>query len=306
MKTRFALLFLSFFASIVYSQVPFAPAGAVWYYSYDNEFSSGYIRIVNLGDTLIDGKNCRILQKTQYGFSFPGNYDTLVMSNEYIYNDSDKVFYFRKGGFFTLYDFGATVGTSWKVVGNAITNNVDSGQVYVDSTGFEVINGDSLRVIYATHIAGSCIGWWNAKIIERIGCVNEYFFPDYVSCVVDANEGGALRCYSDNTFSLYNTGLKPSCDYILSIDGLDNKLFGLSVFPNPTSNFLKLQTKDNSPLPQGTLQIFNIQGALQMELAIPKHQNQLQLNLSHLPAGLYLGRIVSSTGEGGWFRFVKE
>ena len=32
----------------------------------------------------------------------------------------------------------------------------------------------------------------------------------------------------------------------------------------------------------------------------------LAINLSHLPAGLYLGRIVSSSGEGGGFRFVKE
>jgi hypothetical protein len=80
----------------------------------------------------------------------------------------------------------------------------------------------------------------------------------------------------------------------------------LQIYPNPTSHYLTLQTKDNNPLPQGKLQIINMQGALQMEQAIPKHQSQLQLNLSHLPAGLYLGRIVSSSGEGGGFRFVKE
>ncbi len=81
---------------------------------------------------------------------------------------------------------------------------------------------------------------------------------------------------------------------------------GYLVFPNPTTDYLSIQTKDNSPLPQGKLQIFNMQGALQMEHAIPKYQHQLQLNLSHLPAGLYLGRIISSSGEGGGFRFVKE
>ena len=80
----------------------------------------------------------------------------------------------------------------------------------------------------------------------------------------------------------------------------------LRFFPNPTTDYLTLQTKDNTSLPQGTLQIFNMQGALQMELAIPKHQSQVQLNLSHLPAGLYLGRIVGRNGDGGGFRFVKE
>jgi hypothetical protein len=80
----------------------------------------------------------------------------------------------------------------------------------------------------------------------------------------------------------------------------------LQIFPNPTTESLTLQTKDHSSLPEGRLQIFNMQGALQYEQSIPKYQNQLQLNLSHLPSGLYLGRILSSSGDGGGFRFVKE
>jgi hypothetical protein len=94
--------------------------------------------------------------------------------------------------------------------------------------------------------------------------------------------------------------------YNVGIQQLQLSNTELQIYPNPTTDYLTLQTKDNTPLPQGKLQIINMQGALQMEQAIPKHQNQLQLNLSHLPAGLYLGRIVGSNGERGGFRFVKE
>ena len=97
----------------------------------------------------------------------------------------------------------------------------------------------------------------------------------------------------------------PGC-HTVGIQQLQLSNTELQIFPNPTTDYITIQTKDSSPLPQGTLQIFNMQGALQMVQAIPKYQNQLQLNLSYLPTGLYVGRIVSSSGEGGGFRFVKE
>ena len=97
----------------------------------------------------------------------------------------------------------------------------------------------------------------------------------------------------------------PGCHTVV-IQKLQISKTELQIFPNPTTDYITIKTKDNSSLPKGTLQIFNMQGALQMEHAIPKHQNQLQLNLSYLPTGLYLGRIVGSSGEGGGFRFVKE
>ncbi len=84
---------------------------------------------------------------------------------------------------------------------------------------------------------------------------------------------------------------------------LITELFG---YPNPVTETFTLRTKNNTPLPQGTLQIFNLHGVLQQEIAMPAYQHQIQLNLSHLPAGLYMGRIVCSGGGGGVFKFVKE
>jgi hypothetical protein len=101
----------------------------------------------------------------------------------------------------------------------------------------------------------------------------------------------------------------PNCAdtlYHIGIETVEQGKQELFVYPNPTRDFLNIRTKNNTPLPQGSLQIFNLQGALQQEIAIPAYQHQIQLNLSHLPKGLYMGRIVSSDGGGGGFKFMKE
>jgi hypothetical protein len=101
----------------------------------------------------------------------------------------------------------------------------------------------------------------------------------------------------------------PNCAdtlYHIGIKTVEQGKQELFVYPNPTRDFLNIRTKDNTTMPQGTLQIYNLHGVLQQEIAIPAYQNQIQLNLSHLPAGLYMGRIASFGGGGGGFKFVKE
>jgi hypothetical protein len=101
----------------------------------------------------------------------------------------------------------------------------------------------------------------------------------------------------------------PNCAdtlYHIGIETIERGRQEVFVYPNPTRDQLHISTKDNTSLPQGTLLIFNMQGALQKEVAIPAYQNQMQVNLSHLPAGIYLGRIVSTSGDGGTFRIVKR
>lgn len=101
----------------------------------------------------------------------------------------------------------------------------------------------------------------------------------------------------------------PNCAdtlYHIGIETVEQGGQEVFVYPNPTRDYLNIRTKDNSLLPQGKLMIFNMQGALKQEITIPAYQHQIQLNLGHLPAGLYFGRIVTSAGDGGGFKFVKE
>jgi hypothetical protein len=101
----------------------------------------------------------------------------------------------------------------------------------------------------------------------------------------------------------------PNCAdtlYHIGIETVERGRQEVFVYPNPTADYLNIRTRDNSPLPQGTLLIFNIQGPLQKEIthtAIPKpNADQPQPSSCRI----YLGRIVSTSGDGGSFRIVKQ
>ncbi len=64
MKTLAALFFILFFTGYCKGQTnEFAPIGAKWWYGYQDFFTVGYFTIESIGDTLIEGKTCRILLK---------------------------------------------------------------------------------------------------------------------------------------------------------------------------------------------------------------------------------------------------
>ncbi|MBW6474798.1 MAG: T9SS type A sorting domain-containing protein, partial [Anaerolineaceae bacterium] len=95
--------------------------------------------------------------------------------------------------------------------------------------------------------------------------------------------------------------------WIICTDIIDHqkKLFTLKVFPNPAKETITLQTSDGNTLPQGILHIINTQGNSCMAIPLQPGQSSFDVNISQLPAGLYIGRVVTNSGEGGSFRFVK-
>jgi hypothetical protein len=146
------------------------------------------------------------------------------------------------------------------------------------------------------------------------------YYPDFEETTYNmrqASDGGYLIVGRSNITGKGGWFVKtdtmgcalPNCAdtlYHIGIETVERGRQEVYVYPNPTRDHLNIRTKDNTSLPQGTLLIFNMQGALQKEVAIPAYQNQMQVNLSHLPAGIYLGRIVSTGGDGGTFRIVKQ
>ena len=52
---------------VAYAQ-QWAPNDAVWYYGYQTYSLKGYTKVQVEGDTLLQGKNCKIISKTIYGY----------------------------------------------------------------------------------------------------------------------------------------------------------------------------------------------------------------------------------------------
>ncbi len=273
MKQLAILLCFFLIWQVAFSQTNnFAPVGAKWWYS-SQEFSPTItpLTIESIGDTMIDGKVCRILA-----------YDPMPNSasfNEqlYVYYEGGRVYqYFSsEEAFFLLYDFTLSVGEGyWCHVLNTISGNLDS--LYIQVTNIELIsiNGLELKQQYID-MEGQYD--WLGVNIEHIG--NTWMFiPIYG--IIDIVQG-PLRCYEDPEFGFYSTGETTTCDEILS--GNTNLTEQeIQAYPNPFIDHLSIKVPDAQDIV--SVQLRSINGVMMID-----NGNSLEIdNLTQLPNGPYV------------------
>ena len=262
-----------------------------WYYSYQEFGVYGYVKIESISDTMIKGKLCKILLKTRYIYNDIFDYfATTILGQEYIFNSNDTVYRYKYSKFYPLYIFNGSIGSEYEIAGNNMDNNCDSiGRLKIDSVGITYIHDDTLKWISVSPALNSTFGIYG-KIIEKIGPINNYMFPEYVNCIVDANEGGFLRCYFENQLLYFTSNITPSCNYIYTdINEISNCF--LSIYPNPADETIYMEFKNmNFDLKTLNIEIINTLG--QTELLdkwdiFYKDVNKKRIDLSHLNNGIY-------------------
>lgn len=285
----------------------FAPIGAEWYYSYDNVFTTGYIHIKAVKDTVIDGMECVKLEKREYGYSMdpwgigPGLYESRIRK-EYVASSENKVYLYRNQTFNLWFDFDAEVGNSWPVpppynVDDMISDT--AGFLTVEAKGTEVINGKELRYIdvidregsewgYGNYLYGQCP--YTVRIYERIGPFGCYLFPE-THWVADANEGGPFRCYEDEEIG-YVSVFPYNCDYINPEYQavVEQKNDRMEVFPNPAEESVGISMTSNTPF---VVKLYDSMGRMIRVLA--GKESFLSINLNGLPSGLYFLTCYAGT-----------
>jgi hypothetical protein len=229
----------------------FAPIGAKWYYRKSEGWhppNEGYVLLESIKDTTIQDLNCRVISKTYY---HSNGQNVSRLGFEYVHEKDGKVLYWRKGSFYTLYDFNAQPGDEWTVCGSYINENLcvndTLATIKVDSISLTKINNHVLRVLHTSSPNGN---WeYPDKIIERIGCLS-YLFPQPVICAFDIPyEAGPLRCYSDLMFGRfrpdYYSSLNYDCDRLVHYTGIQNQEYRFSVYPNPATNQITISNRQN-------------------------------------------------------------
>ncbi|GAB1419430.1 hypothetical protein MASR2M12_21950 [Bacteroidales bacterium] len=282
----------------LYAQSNWCPPGSVWYYGFDAEYFSGYIKIEYVGDTLIQSFPCKKLQKTMYSYDFVSQeLNSYIVGNEYTYADNDKVFYYRANHFFALFDFSAQPGDTWTVSGTKQYENCDStGIVKVDSIGTIQIDGVQHRYICVSPAETSSEwGWRSVKIIENIGPVErfannsyDFLFPvklSYCGMALDEHiEGGSFRCYSNASGFDYASGIVAECDFIPT--GAEEFHISdiVSILPNPFDRCTTIRFSKNYK--NGNVHVFNMEGRLVKQLKLTELENSL--DLSSYKSGIYM------------------
>lgn len=255
--------------------------GATWYYGSIGLTSEGYVKIENMGDTIIAGKLTDVLEKTAVYYDFPTQtYYTSMFGREFIYYENDIVYFHRNGQFHTLYNFNAQPGEKWLIPANDIC---ESDSVIVDSVTTVIINGFSLRRLFV-HTTSDQFFFSN-ELTEKIGA-SGYMLPE-PSCVPDLDEGGGLRCFQDSGF-YYNIAENNDCDYITAAFSEKANSVKDKIFPNPSSGTFYFNSKSNFL----SVNVYDLLGHL-------LYKSELKANsvdLNHLSAGCYLLQLQSREG----------
>jgi hypothetical protein len=284
------------------SQLEFAPIGAEWYYTNpgeSEELLGRYLHYTSTRDTLVNGKQARVIESECAPF--------LV-----VHEDNGRVYYLFNDKFRLIYDFSAAVGDT--VVFEFMAPKPDS---YIYDTTYHVAyrvdsitsidaEGGSIRKFAAVAVEVDSLDYnqlsgflWNTNYhyLERVGYSNGFIvrlelpgpaigLPDY------------LRCYNDSDLA-YQTDWwamqsKP-CDYNLQTSIMEVRTpFELNVYPNPC--YSSISINHNGTLDSG-LHSVKLHSPTGVQLLSQKlNKTKLNLDVSHLPPGLYLITVYGSNG----------
>lgn len=265
-----------------------APLGSEWYYEIENgDGSITYQHLEYASDTTIVDKPVKILIKinTLYDKGICSE----EVSREYIYEDDGKVFWWNKtlGEFTVLYDLNARPGDSWeiKVGTNSLVMHVDG----VEDIVYEGITYQMLHVSDKNDL-------FSGDIVNGIGHLTSFFPERLMEHKIDHSVDG-IRCYWRQGDLMFTSGDR-DCDeiyneYHFGVDEIDSEN-GFTVYPNPTSGILIVETRCTSSLQRQTeYRITNLTGQTLMKGQICSETQQI--NISILPEGIYFLTIASKT-----------
>jgi hypothetical protein len=270
------LFFALFFSSLSFAQ-NWAPAGAKWHYTYIG-FSSGYVEIANVGDTIIAGQTCQKLQKTFNGLQFgvtPVNY---IFDTTYTYENNGIVYVLEQNQWKTLYNFNAVVGDHWPMAPMPEFGGcTENSQLKVLATGTKVINAQTLKYLVVDFCNPDLTSQgFQDTIIEKIGFTGSYMLPfDMCTMAFDGNEGGPFRCYSDDNFSTYKPFYANDCEYLVGVE--ENQMLELAIYPNPSAGQLYIE----SELPLENIQLTDAIGRTIQSFDLQAGVNQMRFSSLH-------------------------
>ncbi|MBE2290525.1 MAG: T9SS type A sorting domain-containing protein [Chitinophagaceae bacterium] len=287
------LYFLLMVAGGLLAQPNFAPPGAHWF----NNGTDAYYHSYTDGDTVISGRTCTRIRRIthQSPMSWASDFPTICT-----YNSGDTVFVYNTlfGQFTPLYIFNVSEGDTIRIprfdVGypplpaTYFSYRVDSVRmitydtahlktIFTYSLNEDSVMGGSDRM--PTFGGG---GTLHGAYAERIGGVGGGIFPSCVGCAVipeDCGCIGPMRCYNDPGMDIkLVTPCAPPVNLIEN-EPLDTR----RAYPNPAKGLLHI----NAPA-RSTILLMNLQGK-----TVQTGCDTNTINVTSLPAGVYLLRVVS-------------
>ena len=292
MKTFWVFILIFNICLTGFAQMEFAPIGAEWYYSQYESFNppqANYIKHSCIKDSIIAGKNVKVIQKTLYRRDGP-----VSMGYEYLYQSGDTISYWKSGEFHVLYNFSLSKGDSillYSEMPDYCEPKSPYGWANIDSVYTKPINNRSLKAYFCSNKKGYNWTYDGFPIIEKIGSTL-YLLPQMGDCIQDAPGIGPLRCYSDPDLGSYYYENLP-CDTITTFPDSFIPLgrnLKIKIFPNPVQDDLFIEWNDLQPM-KLDFRLFDVNGKL---VHAQTFSSKERIVLSCIPQGVYLVSIFNN------------
>lgn len=286
-RVKFILLLCATISYLSTSaQLEFAPIGAKWYVNEDycsiNEpFRFDEYEIIECtGDTLINNKFCK------------------VVGDDIIHQNGEKIYHWYIDSFYLIYDFGVEIGDT--VVFDLISceQQIQPVPFYIDTIKCIPAGDTCLRQFTAVPTDQASNWLWfesgNYVYYEKFGSEGRLVEDELCESFIVCYEPSFLRCYEDEDIYIktdYWTSLGDwDCDdgeLISSIPRLSNDI-QLEVYPNPTSEVLRISTSNKSLSGEYVFQIIDVRGQVIVDLS--KNINSdfnITISIGDVPKGVY-------------------
>ena len=308
MSPKNIVLTIFLFVSTFLHAQSFGSQNAEWVYDFQG-VAIGVTKFKVSGDTIVNGVTYqrmekRAIRQKDYGeiveyprlpFYFRQESGLLLYTGNFTFED-------------TLYNFNAGINASWNLPRRNFSGQ-ENGFILtftVVDTFQTDLNGVSV-LSQAVEIGNSINS--NTTIdtlFENIGSRNYLFLVyDWPPAGVDTGDRGVLRCFSNDDLGVVDflpfheaglyadnlSGFEYNCDALSSTEGTQWSS-SFSVYPNPSYDYLTIASSEQRI---DQIAIYNLNGILVNSYELD--HNQYELDVSHLPAGVYFVQINELTFE---------
>ena len=312
----------------------FCPTGSIWVYKHAVQmYFPHYSMFSYEKDTVVNGqavkkiRHDRVAYDYQYQNQQPyiSGHSISWQNDEFLYEQNDSIYFYLADSqqFYLLHDFSALVGDSLAIQQhrNACGNNSN----YPLQDTLAILEQDTLTLgqwafkrsyynISSSVLEDSTNQYFKGKIIHNIGGETTFFpYPNLRLCdpnVYIQGQTTDLVCYQDDERGVLIDEVQEEWDcqsLITTVAQLADPSMAqnaqqVQLFPNPTQAQFYLQ----SPQPLLRYAIYQLNGQLVQQGSLNNSQENYQIAVPHLPAGLYILQLENEEQEVFYQKFRKQ
>lgn len=193
-------------------------------------------------------------------------------------------------------------GSTWSALGNGITPSSTSfgqGVLALCSYNNLLYVGGGFDTVGAIPDSGGVASWDGTKWAYVAGfkggpIVNQS--PAVWGLTV--YNGYLFACgYFDSTSTFRSDNIAGNFPSNTGVNTLSNSISSISIYPNPNNGAFTLQAASYQPLANSSIEIYNMLGAQVYSNYQMTKSSNYQIDLSNQPAGVYLYRVISASGN---------